>query len=254
MAVSELEGAADLPGYRRLALVLAGEIQAGMYGADRPLPTDTELMLKYGLGRQTVRRAFQELVADGLVYRVRGKGTFPSTQPREGRAVRSTGSIEALEQWAGTEMEVVSAMALRRDPGYAGQLQLDRPVVARLTVRRWFNDEPFALTEIILPPDIGNRLVAEEKIPDGRVTGTILAAVGAIQGPVASADETVTAIAVPESMAELLHTPAGRPALRVQRVYRDADGVPLEISVTVHASERYEHRLSIYRAGSRHNS
>src|SRR6185312_13612320 len=59
-----LEGDAGLPGYRRLAALLAEEIAAGMYSADTPLPTDTELMEKYGLGRQTVRRAFQELVAE----------------------------------------------------------------------------------------------------------------------------------------------------------------------------------------------
>ena len=254
MTVSALVGNDDLPGYRRLALLLAEEIQAGQYGSETPLPTDTELMLKYGLGRQTVRRAFQELVADGLVYRVRGKGTFPTTRPRAGRAVRSTGSIEALEQWSGTEMELISPVELRRDLEYAQRLELDGPVVARLTVRRWIDDEPFAVTEIILPPDIGNRLVCEDKVPEGRVTGTILAFVGAMAGPVASADETVTAIAVPASLAETLHSAAGHPALRVERVYRNADGRPLEISVTVHASERYQHRLSIHRAGSHHGA
>lgn len=250
MTVSELPDGADLPNYRRLALLLAEEIQAGKYGPDTPLPTDTQLMLTYDLGRQTVRRAFQELVADGLVYRVRGKGTYPATRPTKGRAVRSTGSVEALEQWEGTEMEVISPVALQRNTEVAERLELSGPVVARLTVRRWVEGEPFALTEIFLPPEIGNRLVSEDKIPEGRVVGTIVASVGAMAGPVASADETVTAIAVPDALAESLHTTAGRPALRVERVFRNSAGTPLEISVTVHASERYEHRLSIHRAGS----
>ena len=162
--------------YRRLTISLAEEIQTGRYGSETTLPTDSELMLKYGLGRQTVRRAFQELVTDGLVYRVRGKGTFPTTRPKSGsRTVRSTGSIEALEQWSGTEMEVISPLELRRDLEYAQRLELDEPVVARLTVRRWIDDEPFAVTEIIVPPDVGGRLVSEDKIPTGRLAGTILA-------------------------------------------------------------------------------
>ena len=190
-------------------------------------------MLKYGLGRQTVRRAFQELVADGLVYRVRGRGTFPTTRPKSGgRTVRSTGSIEALEEWSGTEMEVISPLELRRDLEYAQRLELDEPVVARLTVRRWIDDEPFAVTDIFLPPDVGSRLVSEDKIPTGRVAGTILAFVGAMAGPVASADKTVTAITVPASLAETLHSVAGRPALRVECVYRNVDGRPLQISAT----------------------
>lgn len=251
MTAGEFQGDADLPGYRRLALALAAEIEAGLYGAEKALPTDSELMLKYGLGRQTVRRAFQELVGDGLVYRVRGKGTFPTSRPRAGRVVRSTGSIEALEQWSGTEMEVVTPLALTRAPDDADRLELATPVVARLTVRRWVDTNPFALTEIILPPDLGNMLVSEDRIPHGRVPGTIVASVGEIAGPVASAEETVTAIALPESFADLLYTQAGRPTLRVERVYRNVDGVPLEIATTVYATERYEHRLLIHRAGSR---
>jgi GntR family transcriptional regulator len=233
ISVSVLEGNEDLPGYRRLAISLAEEIQTGRYGSETALPTDSELMLKYGLGRQTVRRAFQELVADGLVYRVRGRGTIPTTRPKSGgRTVRSTGSIEALEEWSGTEMEVISPLELRRDLEYAQRLELDEPAVARLTVRRWIDDEPFAVTDIFLPPDVGSRLVSEDKIPTGRVAGTILAFVGAMAGPVASADETVTAIAIPASLAETLHSVAGRPALRVERVYRIVDGRPLQISAT----------------------
>ena len=151
---------------------MAEEIQTGRYGSETALPTDSELILKYGLGRQTVRRAFQELVADGLVYRVRGRGTIPTTRPKSGgRTVRSTGSIEALEEWSGTEMEVISPLELRRDLEYAQRLELDEPAVARLTVRRWIDDEPFAVTEIILPPDVGSRLVSEDKIPTGRLAG-----------------------------------------------------------------------------------
>ena len=240
-----LEGDAGLPGYRRLAALLAEEIAAGMYSADTPLPTDTELMEKYGLGRQTVRRAFQELVADGAVYRVRGRGTFPTKRPTSGRMVRSTGSLEHLEQWSGTQIEVLSSLELRRDPHSAQRLELDGPAVARLTVRRWVDDEPFAVTDIVLPPDVGAQLVAEDRLPSGREPGTVIAAVGEMVGPVAQAEEIITAILIPEDLAEKLHTAAGRPALRIERTYRNADGRPIEISSTVHASERYEHRQSI---------
>jgi GntR family transcriptional regulator len=248
--VSEaLAGDAGQPGYRRLAIRLAEEIAAGMYSAETPLPTDTELMVKYGLGRQTVRRAFQELVADGVVYRVRGRGTFPTQLPASGRTVRSTGSLEQLEQWSGTQMEVISPLELRRDPDYAARLELNGQAVARLTVRRWVDNEPFAVTDIVLPPDVGTQLVAEDRLPSAREPGTVIAAVGEMVGPVAQAEEIITAIMIPEDLAEKLRTAAGRPALRIERTYRNADGRPIEISSTVHAAERYEHRQSIHRAG-----
>lgn len=245
----QLEGEAGVPGYRRLAIQLAEEIETGLYGAQTPLPTDSELMVKYGLGRQTVRRAFQELVADGVVYRVRGRGTFPTERQASGRTVRSTGSLDQLEQWSGTQMEVISSLELVRNTDYAERLELEGQAIARLTVRRWVDDEPFAVTEIVLPPDVGAQLVAEDRLPEGRAPGTVIAAVGEMVGPVAQAEEIITAITVSEELAEQLHIPAGRPALRIERTYRNADGRPIEISSTVHASERYEHRQYIYRSG-----
>ena len=253
MGASMLSGSTDLPGYRRLALTLAAAVTDGRFNENTPLPTDTELMTEYGLGRQTVRRAFQELVADGVVYRVRGRGTFPTPQTTAGRTVRATDSIEQLEEWPGTEMEVISPLELCRDRAHAEKLELDGLVVAQLKVRRWIDNNPYAINNIILPPEVGERLVSEDLIPHGRVPGTVLAAVGSVAGPVASAEETVTAILVSDEIADILHTSPGRPALHIERLYRSADGRPLEISLTVHASERYEHRLSIQRAG-RHGS
>src|ERR1700684_1510151 len=81
--------------YRALATQLRDAIRAGEYSPDRQLPTEDELSRSTGLSRQTVRRALQELVAEGLVYRVRGRGTFPSVASRA-QYLRSIGSLEDL--------------------------------------------------------------------------------------------------------------------------------------------------------------
>lgn len=54
-------------------LILSGTISSG----DR-LPSENELSLKYGVSRQTVRKAISELSNAGYVYAVHGKGTFCS--------------------------------------------------------------------------------------------------------------------------------------------------------------------------------
>jgi GntR family transcriptional regulator len=44
--------------------------------ADQMIPSEPELSKKFGVSRGTVKQAILELVQEGLVYRVQGKGTF----------------------------------------------------------------------------------------------------------------------------------------------------------------------------------
>lgn len=59
-----------------------------------PLPTEEQLATTHAVSRSTVRRAMQDLVAEGLIYRVAGRGTFPVAE--SGRYLRHVGSIEDL--------------------------------------------------------------------------------------------------------------------------------------------------------------
>lgn len=43
---------------------------------DSPIPSERELMETYEVSRATVRRAIESLIAEGMLHRVQGKGTF----------------------------------------------------------------------------------------------------------------------------------------------------------------------------------
>jgi DNA-binding LacI/PurR family transcriptional regulator len=69
------KGSSD-PLYRQIKEGLLAKIHSGAFPPDEPIPTERELAESLGLSRLTVRRSILELVDEGLVRRIRGRGTF----------------------------------------------------------------------------------------------------------------------------------------------------------------------------------
>ena len=59
-----------LPKYDLLKQELVRLIDDGSVGEDEPIPSERELCERYSLSRITVRKAIDELVVEGLLYRV----------------------------------------------------------------------------------------------------------------------------------------------------------------------------------------
>ena len=65
--------------YSEIAEVLKKEISDGMYSKIGRLPTEYDLVSRFGVSRQTVRQAIGSLKNDGFVYQIQGSGTYVST-------------------------------------------------------------------------------------------------------------------------------------------------------------------------------
>ena len=70
------------PKYERLKQFVLGELQAGRLKPGESLPTEIELARSLGVARNTVRQALGELDQEGIIRRIRGKGTFVRQEPR----------------------------------------------------------------------------------------------------------------------------------------------------------------------------
>jgi DNA-binding LacI/PurR family transcriptional regulator len=66
----------EQPIHKQLYQILREPIISGAYGSGTKLPTEAELTKVYDVSRITVRRALQELAAEGLVEGRKGQGTF----------------------------------------------------------------------------------------------------------------------------------------------------------------------------------
>ena len=63
------------PKYYILKKVLEEKIENEEFPADEPIPSERELMEMYQVSRITVRKAVDELVNEGYLHKLQGKGT-----------------------------------------------------------------------------------------------------------------------------------------------------------------------------------
>jgi DNA-binding GntR family transcriptional regulator len=241
------------PAYQTLHQQLRAELAAGVYRDGVRLPTESELVARHGLSRQTVRRAFQELVAEGAVYRVPGRGTYARDDAflAGHRYLRQLGSIEDLMSLSDdTTMEVLAGLRRRVDVDAASRLRLDDDVVYTVAFRRLHDGLPFVMTRVHLPESVARTVLRSPELADGAVgTSTIIGLTEPhLSAPIAEAAQSITVSEADDEVAAAVGCEPGHAMLRVDRLYSDANGTPVELAVSHFLPEQYTYRVTLRRA------
>lgn len=239
---------------RAAYLVLADElreaIRRGEYGGERQLPTENSLATEHRLSRQTVRRAYLELVSEGLVDRIPGRGTFVAE--REPKYLRQFGSVEDLMSLADdTSIEIVRPLARGVNIEAAARLALDTDVVHSLSYLRSHQGVPFGWTTVSLPAEVAALVHGSPELMTSGASHQ-LTVIGLLEGrlsdPIAEAEQTISAVASDSEIAGHLNCELGAPILRIDRLFISATGEPLELSVGYFLPEQYTYRTSLRRS------
>jgi GntR family transcriptional regulator len=237
--------------YGRVARDLREAVLRKQFPPGAQLPTEAELASEYRVSRQTIRRAFHDLVSEGMVYRVRGRGTFVTSRG-DGRYLRQFGSIDDLMGLSiDTTMQVLSRMTRRIDVGIAGRLGLQSDSVYAITFVRLHEGVAFCVTTVWLPPEIARLL---EDVPELNAVGppsqlTVLGLLDTrLSEPIAEADQSITVGMADAMQAAALGVEAGTPLLRVDRVYYDTRQRPVELAISSFLPDHYSYRVSLRRS------
>ncbi len=112
-----LSPAAPGPLYQQIIDGLKGEIAQGRLAPGSPLPSVRALAEDLLVSVITVKRAYEELEHDGIIYRKQGLGTF----------VAENGSARSLELKIGRAEELLrEALREAREAGMSGEAILKR--------------------------------------------------------------------------------------------------------------------------------
>lgn len=126
------------------------------------IPGERELASKYDVKRSTIKYALRKLEEQGMVYRIRGKGTFihknkESPMDINGAAVQGNKGISALVRSYGIKISnvvlVCGTITGNRFLESKLDLQEGEPVFALHRVR-YGNDEPLAIEYTYVPKSI----------------------------------------------------------------------------------------------------
>jgi GntR family transcriptional regulator len=86
------------PLYAQLKSIIKDKVENGEWRSNEMIPSENELASCYGISRMTARSVVTQLVAEGILYRVQGKGTFVCEDKIEMTSLSYAGIRSQLEK------------------------------------------------------------------------------------------------------------------------------------------------------------
>ncbi|MEG1134735.1 MAG: GntR family transcriptional regulator [Cellulosilyticaceae bacterium] len=86
-----------VPLYYQLKKIIIDMIENEEIKPDETIPSEPKLMTIYDLSRTTVRKAIDELVNEGYLYKIQGKGTFVKGRGFEQALIKLSGCSEDIK-------------------------------------------------------------------------------------------------------------------------------------------------------------
>lgn len=223
----------NTPLYLQIAKSIRRQINEGQIGQGEALPSERDLCELTGASRVTIRKAVDQLINEGLLWRKQGSGTFVSeriempatylggfTEDARARG-QEPGSVWLIRNYANPTREEAAILKISMSS-----------VVARLGRVRLSGGEPLAIEHAV---------VAESHLPPIEDIGDSLYAALDTKGnkPQKGRQKVRASLASPTE-AGLLSIQENSEVLRIERVTWLDDGTVIEFTRSAYRGDRYE--------------
>jgi GntR family transcriptional regulator len=240
-----VDGGLPTPLYHQIYTILRDDIVSGRYPAGTILPSEFELTRDYGVSRVTAKRALNDLAAEGLVSRERGRGTvvrYEAAVPPLRSSVE--GLLEnLLAMGLATEVRLLEFDYVPATTEVARALGVEAGATVQRAVRvRSLEGEPFSHLTTHVPAAIGRSFSREDLASEPLLR--LLERCGVV---VSSARQTITATLADARIAALLKVQIGAPLLAISRVVFDQGGQAVEYITGLYRPERYQYQMTLNR-------
>jgi GntR family transcriptional regulator len=205
-------------------------------------PSERELVQRFGVARMTVRHALDSLVAQGLLERIPGRGTFVA-KPHVDMQARLSSFSEEMERRG--RKSGSRTMLRRREtagPGVARALQVEEGhALAHWQRLRYSDDAPACISDTYVSLELFPDFLAHPE-PD-----SLYQWFGDMDLMPSWGEDSVVADAASPAEADLLEIAAGDPVLRISRRAYCREQV-CEVSRSVYRANQFTLWVPVLRA------
>ena len=221
--------------YYQVATGLRNEIIMGTWPPGSQLPTEDEIVKKYGVSRQTVRNAKEMLAGEGFIYGIKGSGCYVKDQATWKTMSPTVDNLNDIFHY-GTKMsfKIHEFGMVSNSTAIHNKLnnREDRFVFQIRGVRH-FQGQPISYVVYYLPFRFGSRIPLESLDENPFIPQfEKLAGIQVTEGV-----QTISLSHADRSAAENLGLKKGAPVLLVEAVYFDTAQRPIEYIMSRYRSE-----------------
>ncbi len=227
--------------YAQLADQFRFMIESGKLHPGDRFPAELDLAKKYGIGRITVRSAINELVQEGLLIRIQGKGTFVAEPKIERELVNVasfTDRIQSRGMRAGSRLLDVSVIPASRKIAQVLGVSENDPVVEFKRLRL-SNDEPVALETSYLSVDRFPGI--EDENLENKSLYQILES--KYQVRLVHSSKTLELVRASKTESNMMQIPAGTPLFLMTAVVYAEDNQVIEYAKILFHGDRFKFQV-----------
>ncbi|WP_243167226.1 GntR family transcriptional regulator [Acetobacterium malicum] len=224
------------PLYIQLEELIRNKIESGEWKPDTAIPSEAELNRLYDVSRMTIRSACSQLVQEGVLYRVPGKGTFVAEPKIMTETLAHIGFREQLERM-GYETTTKLLDVSKKEASYSVAKRLKchpgAPILEIIRMR-YVKGEPISLHYSRIPYELCKNLEVDDleneqlcvllekncNLKPSRIT------------------ETLESVGANEKESQLFRLPPGYPLLVLEDIMFTKDDDPFEYSKVVFRGDK----------------
>ena len=198
-----------------------------------PAPSERELVHHFGVARMTVRQALDALVAEGLLERVPGRGTFVARAKIDVQVRLSSYTEEMGRRGMKPDSRTLLARMESAGPGVARALEIEEgDKVVHWQRLRLADDTPMCLEDAYLADSIVPKFI------DSSLPESLYAELQRRDLMPTWGEDSVDASAARAEEAQLLGVTEGTPVLRIAR-RAFAGNIAVEVSRSTYRADRF---------------